>query len=73
MNFSLLFKMKSKRAAMEMSVGTMVTIILLVTVLVLGIFFVQKIFKSGTSAIDNIDTEVQRGSLLYILHQGGLA
>ena len=42
-----------------MSVGTMVTIVLLVIVLVLGIFFIQKIFKSGTSAIDTIDNEVQ--------------
>lgn len=42
-----------------MSVGTMVTIVLLMIVLVLGIFFIQKIFKSGTSAIDTIDSEVQ--------------
>jgi predicted PurR-regulated permease PerM len=51
--------MKSKSGAMEMSVGTMVTIILLVCVLVLGIFFIQKIFGAGTNAIDSIDNEVQ--------------
>ena len=51
--------MKSKRAAMEMSVGTMVTIVLLVIVLVLGIFFIQKIFGTATNAIDTIDNEVQ--------------
>ena len=39
--------MKSKRGAMEMSVGTIVTIVLLMSVLVLGIFLVQKIFKTG--------------------------
>ncbi len=50
---------KSKGGAMEMSVGTMVTIILLVTVLVLGIFFIQKIFGAGTNAIDNIDSSIQ--------------
>ena len=49
----------SKRAAMEMSVGTMVTIVLLMIVLVLGIFFIQKIFKSGSNAIDTIDSQTQ--------------
>ena len=39
--------------------GTIVTIILLVVVLVLGIFFVQKIFGTGNKAIDQIDTQVQ--------------
>lgn len=48
-----------KRAAMEMSVGTMVTIVLLMIVLVLGIFFIQRIFTSGTNAIDTIDSQVQ--------------
>ena len=37
-----------KRGAMEMSVGTIVTIVLLMTVLVLGIFLVQRIFTSST-------------------------
>jgi hypothetical protein len=50
--------MKHKRAAMEMSVGTMVTIVLLMIVLVLGIFFIQRIFGVGTNAIDTIDSEV---------------
>ena len=44
---------------MEMSMGTIVTIILLVVVLVLGIFFVQKIFGTGNKAIDQIDVQVQ--------------
>jgi len=51
--------MKSKKAAMEMSVGTIVTIVLLMSVLVLGIFLVQKVFSSGTNAIDSIDDQVQ--------------
>lgn len=42
-----------------MSVGTMVTIVLLMIVLVLGIFFIQKIFATGTNAIDTIDNQVQ--------------
>jgi len=36
--------MKSKRAAMEMSVGTIVTIVLLMTVLILGLVLVRSIF-----------------------------
>jgi len=51
--------MKSKHAAMEMSVGTMVTIVLLMIVLVLGIFFIQKIFGAGTTAIDEIDQSIK--------------
>ncbi|RLG16499.1 hypothetical protein DRN69_00715 [Candidatus Pacearchaeota archaeon] len=51
--------MRERKAAMEMSVGTIVTIVLLMGVLVLGIFLIQKIFKTGTSAIDQIDVAVQ--------------
>ncbi len=50
---------KNKKGAMEMSVGTIVTIVLLMTVLVLGIFFVQKIFSSSNSAIDTVNNQVQ--------------
>jgi len=53
------FSINEKKAAMEMSVGTIVTIVLLMSVLVLGIFLVQKIFSSGVNAIDEIDNEVQ--------------
>ena len=49
----------NKKAAMEMSMGTVVTIVLLMSVLVLGIFLIQKIFSVGTSAIDGIDTKIQ--------------
>lgn len=51
--------MKSKKAAMEMSVGTIVTIVLLMSVLILGIFLVQKIFSTSTNAIDSVDTKIQ--------------
>lgn len=50
---------KNKKGAMEMSVGTIVTIVLLMSVLVLGIFLVQKIFSTGTNAIDSVDEQVQ--------------
>ncbi len=51
--------MKSKIAAMEMSVGTIVTIVLLMSVLVLGIFLVQNIFKSAKGAIDLTDEQLK--------------
>lgn len=51
--------MKSKGGAIEMSMGTMVIIVLSMIVLVLGIFFIQKIFSAGTNAIDEIDSKVQ--------------
>ncbi len=51
--------MRTKTAAMEMSIGTLVTIVLLMTVLILGIIFVQKIFAGGTTAIDDINDKVK--------------
>jgi len=48
-----------KKAAMEMSVGTIVTIVLLMSVLVLGIFLVQKIFGGSSDAIDQINNQVE--------------
>ena len=49
----------NKKAAIEMSMTTFVTIVLVVIVMVLGIFFIQRIFQSGTNAIDSIDSQVQ--------------
>jgi len=64
MDFFLLSKMKvkfmkSRSGALELSTGTMVVIILSVIVLVLAIFFIQQIFRMGTSAIDSVDAEIQ--------------
>lgn len=61
---------KLKRGTMEMSVGTMVTIVLLMVVLVLGIFFIQKIFSSGSNAIDSIDSQVQSQIQQLFAQQG---
>jgi len=44
---------------MEMSVGTIVTIVLLVSVLILGIFLVQKIFSSATGVVDLTDQQLK--------------
>jgi len=60
----------SKRAAMEMSVGTMVTIVLLMIVLVLGIFFIQRIFGTATNAIDTIDNQIQSELQKLFVNEG---
>lgn len=42
-----------------MSVGTMVTLVLLMVFLVLGIFFIQRVARLGLNAVDTIDSQVQ--------------
>ena len=49
----------NKTAAMEMSVGTIVTIVLLVTVLILGVVLVKNIFSSATSVVDLTDQQLK--------------
>lgn len=51
-------KKENKRAAMEMSVGTIVTIVLLMALLVLGLFFIRNIMCSGIVLTDQIDEKV---------------
>lgn len=51
--------MKSKKAAMEMSVGTIVTIVLLVTVLILGVVLIKNIFTSAKGVIDLTDQQLR--------------
>ena len=50
--------MRNKKAAMEMSVGTIVTIVLLMSVLVLGFFLVEKIFGTAKGAIDMTEQQL---------------
>ena len=52
-------KMNSKKGAMEMSVGTIVTMVLLMTVLVLGLYLVRTIFTSAESSIEGVDKAVK--------------
>ncbi len=52
-------KQKNRRGAMEMSVGTIVTIVLLMAVLVMGIYFVTKITTTGSGAIDQVNDAIQ--------------
>jgi len=49
---------RNKRAAMELSVGTIVTIVLLMSVLVLGLVLIRNIFTGGSDAVDAINKEV---------------
>jgi len=53
-----MINLKNKKAAMEMSMGTIVTIVLLMSVLVLGIFMVQNIFTAGDEALEGISGEM---------------
>jgi hypothetical protein len=50
---------KNKRAAMEMSVGTIVTIVLLMAVLVLGLVLVRTIFTSSIENVKAIDENIK--------------
>jgi len=61
---------KNKKAAMEMSVGTIVTIVLLMAVLVLGLVLVQNIFGSATNAINIVDDQIQ-GEISKIFQDEG--
>ncbi len=60
-----------KKAAMEMSVGTIVTIVLLMSVLILGIFLVQKIFGTAKGAIDLTEQQLyEKINQLYDSDEG---
>jgi hypothetical protein len=52
--------LKSRKAAMEMSVGTIVTIVLLVSVLILGIFLIARIRTLATGVIDMTNDAVTK-------------
>ncbi len=52
-------KIQNKKAAMEMSMGTIVTIVLLVSVLILGLIFVRNIMCSGIAISDDITDSVK--------------
>ncbi len=53
---------KNKKAAMEMSVGTIVTIVLLMAVLVLGLTMTRTIFRGATENIKDLDSGVKQGT-----------
>ena len=49
----------SKKAAIEMSVGTIVTIVLLMTTLILGLVMVRTIFSGSIENINSVDQAVK--------------
>jgi hypothetical protein len=51
--------LKNKKAAMEMSIGTIVTIVLLMSVLVLGLVLITNIFSGATTSVKTIDDKVK--------------
>ncbi len=55
----MVIKKRDKKAAMEMSVGTIVTIVLLMSVLVLGLVLIRTIFTSTSESVDQIDDQVK--------------
>jgi hypothetical protein len=50
---------KNKKAAIEMSMTTIVTIVLVVVTLVLALVLIRTIFTSSTNAIDQVNTAIQ--------------
>jgi len=52
-------KPRNSRGAMEMTMGTVVTIVLLVAVLIVVLFFIAQVRDTGTNAISGIDTAIQ--------------
>ena len=52
-------KSKSKIGQMEMSVGTIVTIVLLVTLLILGVVLIKNIFSSAKGVVDLTDQQLR--------------
>lgn len=49
---------QGKKAALELSVGTIVVIVLSVTMLILGLILINEIFIGGTDAVESINQEV---------------
>lgn len=54
-----MISLNNRKAAMEMTMGTMVTMVLLVGVLILGGFLVNKIFFGATESVGAINDQVR--------------
>jgi hypothetical protein len=51
----------NKKGALELSIGTIVVLVLAMAMLIMGLILVQNIFSGGTDAIDKINNEVLKG------------
>ncbi len=54
-------KTKNKKAALELSIGTIVVLVLAMAMLIMGLILVRTIFKGGTEAVNKINDEVLKG------------
>jgi len=54
-------KRLGKKGALELSIGTIVVLVLAMAMLIMGLILVQNIFSGGTDAIDKINNEVLKG------------
>ena len=50
--------LKSKKAAIELSIGTIVVIVIAMTMLVLGLILVKNIFSGATESVDSLNEKV---------------
>ncbi len=55
----MILKFKTKKAAMELSVGTAVIIVLAITMLILGLVLIRNIFSGGTESITELNEKVK--------------
>ena len=62
---------KNKKAAFEMSMTTLVVIVISVVMLILGLVFVRQIFGTATKSIEIIDEQVQSELINLFGEQGG--
>ncbi len=51
-------RINNKKAAMEMSIGTIVTIVLLMSVMVLGLVLITNIFSTSENSVSSINDQV---------------
>ena len=63
--------MKNKKAAFEMSMTTVVIIVISVVMLILGLVFVRQIFGVATESVNMIDDQVKNELMNLFGEQGG--
>jgi hypothetical protein len=63
-------KIKQKKAAIELSIGTVVVIVLAMAMLILGLVLVRSIFTLGTESVDTLSEKV-KGEITSIFTEEG--
>jgi hypothetical protein len=59
MNSLKIIKRKNKRAALEMSIGTIVILVLAMSMLILGLILVRTIFSGATNNVETMNKKVE--------------